>query len=325
MADFNLVLPAKVNQPIQRRAPEALSRRAHPKGLGRHHDLAPLYRPSPALAGAVNAALAVGAPLLLTGDPGTGKTQLAWFLAWYFQVPALELPDAAGQPVHHPQPFAFHVRSTSEATDLLYTFDTVAYFHESHTSDGPVDKQRFRTRGPLWLAMEAARQGLPAIVLIDEIDKAPRDFPNDLLHVLDQFAFTCQPTGEQVEVPQHAARPVVVITSNAEKRLPAPFLRRCVFHHIELDRPMVETIVAARADLLGLGDKAQKGAIDHFFALQDIPGIRRPPSTAELLVWLAVAASDPAVELDTIGDLSLERLPHLGVLLKDHQDRDQLA
>lgn len=299
-----------------------LTDRRQPPGLGRHEEVAHLYEPDPKLVGAVNAALAVGTPLLLAGEPGTGKSQLAWYLAWYFGVPGLNDPDDPER--EHPQPFVFHTRSTSESDDLLYEFDTVAWFHASHEAGRtePPDKRAFRTRGPLWLAFEAANRGLPAIVLIDEIDKAPRDFPNDLLHVLDQFEFRCKPTGEPIRVEADRARPVVVITSNAENRLPEPFLRRCIFHSIELDRPMIDRIVAARARDLGVEDEGRRRAfVDQFFAIRRTPNLRKSPGTAELLVWIALCAGDPEWK----ADLPLGSLPHLGALLKDREDRALLG
>ncbi|MCA9526423.1 MAG: efflux RND transporter periplasmic adaptor subunit, partial [Myxococcales bacterium] len=161
---------------------------------------------------------------------GTGKTQVAHYVAWYFEVPL----------------FSLHVRSSTTASDLLYRFDTVAYFHAAYASggDAQLSKADFVDRGPLWHAFEAPHR---PVVLVDEIDKAPRDFPNDLLHVLDQHRFVVAETGAEVRLKADAPPPLVVITSNSERRLPEPFLRRCIFHHIEFTPALLEKAVAARA------------------------------------------------------------------------------
>jgi MoxR-like ATPase len=170
MTRFDLIDPHR-SEPL---GSAELARRQPPKGL---HDLrasAPLYQVDSKLADAINVALALGAPLLVTGEPGTGKTQLGYYLAWYF---GLE------------QPFELAIKSTTVFQDLLYRFDTVAYFRDGRVGTGSLDKEQFVSPGPLWQAIEKVNAGEPAIVLLDEIDKAPRDFPNDLLRELDQFRF----------------------------------------------------------------------------------------------------------------------------------------
>ena len=296
-----------------RPSPEEVLARPVPVQLHSLKATAEDYILTDGLRAAVNVALAVGSPLLVTGDPGTGKTQLAEFLAWYLQADG---------------PFALHVKSTTVSKDLLYDFDTVGWFHESYATregQGKPDPKHHRTEGPLWRAFQALAAGRPAVVLIDEIDKAPRDFPNDLLHELDQYSFMCPETKEgPIMRPKGAAPPVVVITSNSEKRLPEPFLRRCIFHHIEIDRGTVEAAVARRVERLALEAALQRAALDVFWKLRDVPGLRKPPSPAELMAWLVALHHDPAWDADELSRVPLSELPHLGALLKDRDDRGKL-
>ncbi len=304
-APFHLLDPG-------RRSPDRrteLEGRATPQTLGNHREAARFYRPSPDLVDAVNVALAVGAPLLVTGEPGTGKTQVAHYLAWYFN-----LEDRL---------FELHVRSTTTADDLLYTFDAVAYLHAAsdHGRAGqPLDKGAFVAPGPLWRAYGC---GGPSVVLLDEIDKAPRDFPNDLLNVLDQHKFVVRETGLPVEKPAGQAAPIVVITSNSERRLPEPFLRRCIFHHIDFTRELVRQAVEARADsdFPDLPAEVREAAVARFFELRDRQ-MRKKPATAELLVWLAVLAARGGVRVEALRDCPLRELPALTALVKDRDDLD---
>ncbi|MCB1318258.1 MAG: AAA family ATPase, partial [Leptospiraceae bacterium] len=179
---FKLLDPGDRNP--QRR--DALAERSLPETLSSHQEAARHYQPDDDLIDAVNVALAVGAPLLLTGEPGTGKTQVAYFLAWYFELDTEK------------QPFTLSVRSTTTADDLLYHFDAVAYLHAAHDperSGKPLDRAEFIKPGPLWQAYEC--EG-PAVVLIDEVDKAPRDFPNDILREIENMSFKIMETGEVV-------------------------------------------------------------------------------------------------------------------------------
>ncbi|MFT5470568.1 MAG: MoxR-like ATPase [Verrucomicrobiales bacterium] len=272
------------------------------------------FQPGGELATAINTALCVGEPLLVTGEPGTGKTQAAYYAAWKLGV----------DPLIH-----FQVKSDSTARDLLYHFDTVRYFQEAHlpgttpaAAKKRMDKTNFVEKRALWDAFEAGKQrGAPAVVLIDEIDKAPRDFPNDLLHELDQMEFQVLETRETVTC-DPAFRPIVFITSNSERRLPEPFLRRCVYHHIRFDDQLVKRAVEARRDEFGkLSDGFVKLALDRFFSLRS-RSFRKPPATSELLVWLRVLAAAGNIKESALKNVEAGDLPYLGALLKDHQDHE---
>ena len=274
------------------------------------------FIPGEQLATAINTAIAVGEPLLITGEPGTGKTQTAYYAAWRLDL----------EPVIH-----FQVKSDSSAHDLLYHFDTVRYFHDAHLSNlrgedaaSALDKSAYVERRALWEAFESAgERGEPRVLLIDEIDKAPRDFPNDLLHELDQMAFRVIETGREVSV-ERRLRPMVFITSNSERRLPEPFLRRCVYHHIRFDDSIVERAVQARRrEFEPLPDDFIKLALERFLALRE-HDLRKKPATGELLVWLRVLAAALGAQPQEL-DRDLSKLPYLGALLKDHQDLDEIG
>lgn len=276
------------------------------------------FVPGETLATAINTAIAVGEPLLITGEPGTGKTQAAYYTAYKLGL----------EPVIH-----FQVKSDTTARDLLYHFDTVRYFHDAHlrtlTQPGidvtqALNKDDYVEPRALWEAFVLAQeQNLPRVLLLDEIDKAPRDFPNDLLHELDQMEFKVVETGERIAAPRHLA-PIVFITSNSERRLPEPFLRRCVYHHIRFDDRLLERIVASRRDeFRSLSDGFLKLALQRFLALRGQP-LRKLPATGELLVWLRVLALSTGVAPERL-DENLAKLPYLGVLLKDRQDIEELT
>jgi MoxR-like ATPase len=221
---------------------------------------------------------------------------------------------------------------------MLYHFDMVRYFHDANLGRLKKDtqhdqqseqldeaneqefKKRYREQRVLWRAFEDAKKdGVPRVVLIDEIDKAPRDFPNDLLHELDQMEFRVVETGERVEA-RPELRPIVFITSNSERRLPEPFLRRCVYHHIEFDDDLVKQVVyQRREEFQGLSDGILELAIERFLTLRS-RGLRKQPSTGELLVWLRVLAAVGQVKESELEQEDLSKLPYLGVLLKDRQD-----
>ncbi len=255
---------------------------------------------------AINTALAVNEPLLITGEPGTGKTQAAYYAAYKLNI----------EPVIH-----FQVKSDTVAKDLLYHFDTVRYFHDAHLrkENETLNKGDYVEPRPLWeaLASKGAR-----VLLIDEIDKAPRDFPNDLLHELDKMEFKIVETGKLVKG-NRDRRPVVFITSNSERRLPEPFLRRCVYHHIPFDKELVEQAVKRRMDEYpSLSKDFLEMAVERFLALRET-ALRKCPSTAELLVWLRVLGLN-ANRYSQRLDENLSALPYLGVLIKDHQDMEDL-
>ena len=260
------------------------------------------YLTSSALESAVNCALALERPLLVRGEPGTGKTQLAEAIA-----------SALGLRLIH-----WPVKSTTRAQDGLYVYDTVQRLYDSRFGDGDVkDIRRYIKHGPLGQSF-ASRDRV--VLLIDEIDKADLEFPNDLLHELDRMRFVVTETGDEVIARE---RPVVVITSNAEKELPDAFLRRCVFHFIEFpERDLMARIV--RVHHPDLDQKLLDQTLQAFYSLRDVDGLRKRPSTSELIDWIAVLKKAGLTEVRLE-----QRLPFLGALLKKEQDiaayADQIA
>jgi MoxR-like ATPase len=257
------------------------------------------YVATPDLKLAVNAALTLTRPLLVKGEPGTGKTLLAD-----------EIARALGRPLHQ-----WHVKSTTKAQQGLYEYDAVSRLRDSQLGDGRVgDIANYIKPGVLW---DAFVSETPAVVLIDEIDKADIEFPNDLLRELDRMEFHVYETRETV-VARH--RPLVVITSNNEKELPDAFLRRCFFHYIRFpDRETMTAIVDVHYP--GLKRAMLQEALEVFFALRDVPGLKKKPSTSEFLDWLKLLLAE---EIPPEALRSTDRkafIPPLhGALLKNEQD-----
>ena len=248
---------------------------------------------------AVNAALALERPLLVKGEPGTGKTLLAF-----------EVAQALGRPLHQ-----WHVKSTTKAQQGLYEYDAVSRLRDSQLGDGRVaDVGNYIKRGVLWDAFES---DAPAVVLIDEIDKADIEFPNDLLRELDRMEFHVYETRQTI-VARH--RPLVVITSNNEKELPDAFLRRCFFHYIRFpDRETMTEIV--RVHFPDLKKALLAEALEVFFDLREVPGLKKKPSTSELLDWLKLLlAEDIPPEALKSHDRKAVIPPLHGALLKNEQD-----
>ena len=255
------------------------------------------YVASPELMGAVDIAVALQKPLLIKGEPGTGKTMLAQAIA-----------DALGK-----QLIIWNVKSTTKAQDGLYVYDVVQRLYDSQFGASGVDDiAKYIKLGKLGEAFSADEQ---VVLLIDEVDKADLEFPNDLLWELDRMEFYIPETGETVRA---ARRPVVIITSNAEKELPDAFLRRCVFHYIEFPTPeLMEEIV--RVHFPDLEQNVLNASVKAFYAIRNLPTIQKKPATSELVDWIRAL---------TIGGISPERIereiPFAGVLLKKNEDLDTL-
>ena len=248
---------------------------------------------------AVNAAVTLRRPLLIKGEPGTGKTVLAHEIAAAIQAPLIE----------------WHIKSTTRAHQGLYEYDAVARLRDGQLGDERVhDISNYIRRGKLWEAFTSPR--LP-VLLIDEIDKADIEFPNDLLQELDRMEFHVYETGETVKAVE---RPVVVITSNNEKELPDAFLRRCFFHYISFpDRPTMEAIVEVHFP--GIQKMLVSRALDMFYDVRDVPGLKKKPSTSELLDWLKLLLhEDMPLEVLQNRDPTKAIPPLHGALLKNEQD-----
>ena len=247
----------------------------------------------------VNAAVTLGRPLLVKGEPGTGKTQLAE-----------EVALSLGRPL-----FEWHIKSTTKAQQGLYEYDAVSRLRDSQLGDDRVrDIGNYIVRGRVW---EAFLSDVQPVLLIDEIDKADIEFPNDLLRELDRMEFFVYETRELVKA-RH--RPVIIITSNNEKELPDAFLRRCFFHYIRFpDAATMERIVGVhfpnlKRDLL-------REALQAFYALREVPGLKKKPSTSELLDWIKLLLAED-IPADALRETDAKKLipPLYGALLKNEQD-----
>lgn len=253
------------------------------------------YIAAPDLMQTVNVAVQLGRPLLIKGEPGTGKTMLAQSIARGLDLPLL----------------VWNVKSTTKAQDGLYVYDTVQRLYDGQFGDRDVsDIAQYIKLGKLGEAFSGEER---VVLLIDEIDKADLEFPNDLLWELDQMEFHIPETRETIQAGQ---RPIVLITSNAEKELPDAFLRRCVFHYIEFpDEEMMERIVHVHVP--DLDKRLLDLAIQAFYWLRDVPGLQKKPSTSELIDWVQALARG-GVDPQEIA----ARLPFMGVLLKKDHDVD---
>ena len=257
------------------------------------------YVATPDLMLAVNAAIRLQRPLLIKGEPGTGKTMLAEQVAAALGLPLLQ----------------WHIKSTTKAQQGLYEYDAVSRLRDSQLGDDRVkDIGNYIVKGVLWQAFEAEQ---PTVVLIDEVDKADIEFPNDLLRELDRMEFHVYETRETIRA-RH--RPIVFITSNNEKELPDAFLRRCFFHYIKFpDRDTMQRIVDVHFP--GIKQALLKEALEVFFGLREIPGLKKKPSTSELIDWLKLlVAEEIPVEALRSPDQKASIPPLHGALLKNEQD-----
>ena len=248
---------------------------------------------------AVNAALTLERPLLVKGEPGTGKTMLA-----------IEIARALGRPLYE-----WHVKSTTKAQHGLYEYDAVSRLRDSQLGDQRVhDIRNYIVQGMLWKAFTADS---PAVLLIDEVDKADIEFPNDLLRELDRMEFYVYETQELVKA-KH--RPLVLITSNNEKELPDAFLRRCFFHYIRFpDHETMERIVHVHYP--NIKKMLLREALEAFFEIREVPGLKKKPSTSELLDWLKLLVAED-ISPETLHSQDQHKIipPLHGALLKNEQD-----
>ncbi|MEM6637247.1 MAG: MoxR family ATPase [Pseudomonadota bacterium] len=247
---------------------------------------------------AVNASVTLERPLLVKGEPGTGKTELARQVAEALDLPIIE----------------WHIKSTTRAAQGLYEYDAVSRLRDSQLGDARVeDVANYIRKGKLWQSFESDQK---CVLLIDEIDKADIEFPNDLLQELDRMEFHVYETGETVKA---RTRPIVIITSNNEKELPDAFLRRCFFHYIRFpDSDVMKQIVAVHFP--DIKDQLLTTALTQFYEIRDTPGLKKRPSTSEVLDWLKLILAEDLAPEDLRRDGS-DALPRLyGALLKNEQD-----
>ena len=247
----------------------------------------------------VNAAVTLQRPILVKGEPGTGKTQLA-----------IEVAEALGRPL-----FEWHIKSTTKAQQGMYDYDAVARLRDSQLGDNRVhDIANYIVRGKVWDAFDSDIQ---PVLLIDEIDKADIEFPNDLLQELDRMEFFVYETKKLIKA-KH--RPIIIITSNNEKELPDAFLRRCFFHYIKFpDRKTMQAIVDVHFPKLK--KILLKEALDTFYKVRDVPGLKKKPSTSELLDWIKLLlAEDVSAEVLRNSGSRKSIPPFYGALLKNEQD-----
>ncbi len=254
---------------------------------------------------AVNASISLQKPLLIKGEPGTGKTLLAE-----------EIAESLGMPL-----ITWHIKSTTKAEQGLYDYDAVSRLRDSQLGEDRVyDINNYIKPGKLWEAFTSEQR---SVLLIDEIDKADIEFPNDLLHELDKMSFYVYETGETVTADH---RPVVIITSNNEKELPDAFLRRCFFHYIDFpDEVTMKQIIDVHFP--NIQEKLLNEALTLFFKLRELQGLKKPPSTSELVDWISLLMMDDVAQEQLVETLQGERTlpPMAGALLKNEADMNLLA
>ncbi|MFB2538611.1 MULTISPECIES: AAA family ATPase [unclassified Acinetobacter] len=246
---------------------------------------------------AVQAARTLQKPLLIKGEPGTGKTLLAEQVA-----------QSLGMPL-----ITWHIKSTTKAQQGLYEYDAVSRLRDSQLGDDRVYHiENYIKQGKLWQAFAHDER---CVLLIDEIDKADIEFPNDLLHELDKMSFYVYETGQTITAKQ---RPIIIITSNNEKELPDAFLRRCFFHYIDFpDQETMKAIIAVHFD--GLQERLVDQALAVFYGIREVRGLKKPPSTSELVDWLKLLMADEN-QADALFDGNDALPPMVGALLKNEQD-----
>jgi MoxR-like ATPase len=284
------------------------------------------YLADEGLRDAVNVALMLGQPLLVTGEPGTGKTQLGASIAFELSLPP---------------PLIFHTKTTSTARDLFYRYDALGHFHDAQFHKEESRVENYITYEALGLAIllsmtpQEANAFLPeplrdagpvrSVVLIDEVDKAPRDLPNDVLNEIDNMSFTVKETGRTFSADQ-SYRPIVVLTSNSEKNLPDAFLRRCVFYHIAFpDKSRLKEIVQRRLKLdSNFTPQMLDDALQHFEKIRDL-SLKKKPATAELLAWLQILEKRH-IDLSNLQRGEAEALAFTySILSKSKEDRDMIV
>lgn len=309
MSDYRFdLIDAEHDRPLDEESRQQLQQRPSANRDVSLRGTAFKYVPDEQLRTTINTAIAISQPLLLTGEAGTGKTQVAYYVGHRLNLPV----------------FHFQARSTSTARDLLYDFDTVRYFHDAHVgaldrNKSPAEvKRNYITPREMWEAFQKSEEtGLPSILLIDEIDKAPRDFPNDLLHEISEMSFRINEIPEletAVSCPA-GLRPLVFVTSNDERRLPDAFLRRCVSHHIELSPDLLTRVAESHRDEYpDLSPDFIQLAITRFLEIRSRK-LEKPPASGELLAWLQIMSLSLGKSPNAL-NADLQDIPYLSTLLK---------